>query len=441
MIFANDSTPSRGKSKFLFALFAVAIANCWSADGAVLRYYEDIQPIVQSKCVGCHRPDGRAEFLPLTSYTEVKDAARLILSAVKSGSMPPWMGESGIQEYINDISLSTDEREKLLLWVGGKQKLKGRESRMRSPPTAATAKFAEISVDHEFESPPFMPRPKTNFTHCYAFDWPYLEGRYVTGSFLKHSSSSQVHHDVVYAIPPKAWEKVVARSPQMAKSSFDCELNMVRDDEKIFLASTPGPLPLDTGVFVPPGSKIISDVHYNTIYMESPVEDVVRLKLTTAETVRHPARFLFLEAERSAFLIRPGEKNVRITRQFQVLRELQKSSSDFAASRGELNLYGMQIHMHNTGYAAELNLLSGDSRIPLVKIRNWLPMANNDFWLRHLLNVNENDRVEFTCAYDNSSDNPRRPMVNGQPIELRWGVDMNAEMCLLVLYLSKGGKG
>lgn len=81
-----------------------------------LSYSADIAPILQNKCVGCHRPEGVAPWA-MTNHNIVNLYAPLIEYEVMSRHMPPWHPDPEFGTFANDISLSVSEEQKLLAWV------------------------------------------------------------------------------------------------------------------------------------------------------------------------------------------------------------------------------------------------------------------------------------------------------------------------------------
>lgn len=59
-----------------------------SCNGAVVTWSVDVAPIIKEKCAGCHRAGSTIGPGPLTNYTEVKNAAAAVKTAVITGSMP-----------------------------------------------------------------------------------------------------------------------------------------------------------------------------------------------------------------------------------------------------------------------------------------------------------------------------------------------------------------
>src|SRR5690242_16408876 len=93
----------------VFALLALLPACNGDGTGATgetpppakLGYYEDIKPIVDAKCVGCHVDGGIAPF-SLTTFDAVSAAQGSVKAEVASRRMPPWLAAPGCNEYADD---------------------------------------------------------------------------------------------------------------------------------------------------------------------------------------------------------------------------------------------------------------------------------------------------------------------------------------------------
>src|SRR5690349_3864780 len=76
----------------LWLLFGWPLAGCQgeeAAPGPEVTYYEDIQPLIEANCVGCHREGGIGP-VRLDDPAEVAVRADLVVAMVSSGEMPPW---------------------------------------------------------------------------------------------------------------------------------------------------------------------------------------------------------------------------------------------------------------------------------------------------------------------------------------------------------------
>jgi mono/diheme cytochrome c family protein len=78
----------------------------------------DIAPIVASRCISCHQPNGFGP-MSLATYSDAKPWAKAMRDEVLSGRMPPWSAVRGFGDFSNDRSLSAVEIELLSRWADG----------------------------------------------------------------------------------------------------------------------------------------------------------------------------------------------------------------------------------------------------------------------------------------------------------------------------------
>ena len=88
------------------------------ADGAPPTFNKDVAPILNEKCVSCHRP-GAIGPMALTSYEKVRPWARTIKARVTKGEMPPWSADRRFGEFKDDWSLSQQQIDVITAWVDG----------------------------------------------------------------------------------------------------------------------------------------------------------------------------------------------------------------------------------------------------------------------------------------------------------------------------------
>ena len=115
-------TASRGISATLVACVA-AICVLESGPAAHNRttqvtWTTDVEPILKSRCLGCHITGGFGP-LPLDTYDAARAAAPAMRDAVLERRMPPWPAAPGFGEFTNDRSLTPIEVELLTAWASG----------------------------------------------------------------------------------------------------------------------------------------------------------------------------------------------------------------------------------------------------------------------------------------------------------------------------------
>ena len=85
------------------------------AVGAVT-YTKHIVPLLQERCVGCHR-EGQIGPFTLTEYADVAAWADMCLEVIDEGRMPPWQADPAHGEFLNDARLSPEEKTLFRQWV------------------------------------------------------------------------------------------------------------------------------------------------------------------------------------------------------------------------------------------------------------------------------------------------------------------------------------
>ncbi len=113
----NGST--RGLGILVAGVFlTLGTADTALAQEAEVTFAKDVASILQEKCEACHRT-GQMAPMALTTYAEVRPWARAIREKVVAGDMPPWhmSKTTGIQEFVNDISLTAEQIDTIAGWV------------------------------------------------------------------------------------------------------------------------------------------------------------------------------------------------------------------------------------------------------------------------------------------------------------------------------------
>src|SRR5437016_5525180 len=88
----------------LFALTFAAAATVTAAakeKTGIVTYSKDVAPIVNRRCVECHRP---AEVAPMSflNYKEIRPWAAAIKEKVITRTMPPWLADPHFGQFRNN---------------------------------------------------------------------------------------------------------------------------------------------------------------------------------------------------------------------------------------------------------------------------------------------------------------------------------------------------
>lgn len=98
----------------------IVCAALWRPDPALAAdetFVNDIAPILNRSCVGCHRP-GDATPMSLVGYENVRPWVRSIRQRVVARQMPPGTADPASSlPFANDPSLSRDEIDRIARWI------------------------------------------------------------------------------------------------------------------------------------------------------------------------------------------------------------------------------------------------------------------------------------------------------------------------------------
>ena len=169
-----------GERWMLLAGLSLAAAACRSSgsagDQTSPTYYQDIQPIIQAKCEGCHTPQGIGPF-SLQTADEVIAQKTLNRAAVAAGVMPPWPPAASCNRFAADRSLSATQVDTITQWVDQGAALGEVKTQKTASPTVGLSR-----IDLSIPMPePFTPVLSPDDYRCFLLDWAPTTPQYVTG--------------------------------------------------------------------------------------------------------------------------------------------------------------------------------------------------------------------------------------------------------------------
>lgn len=178
-----------------------------AADGPII-FTKHVAPILQEKCVSCHRPNEMAP-MPLRTYQEARPWARSIRNKVSKREMPPWFinRSVGIQHYKGDPTLTEAQIETIVKWVDGGA-LEGNPADMPAPRA-----FADEGAGWTIGKPDLIVRLSKPFSmYARGSDWwmneqvptGLTEDRWVKAVQLRPGNRKIVHHFCSGPLPPAA---------------------------------------------------------------------------------------------------------------------------------------------------------------------------------------------------------------------------------------------
>ncbi len=366
---------------------------------ADVNYSRDIAPILQARCVECHRAGEIGPF-ELTTYDEVAGWGEMIAEVVRDRRMPPWHASPAHGQFANDRSMPDEEKQLLYRWVeaGCPQ---GDPSNLPEPPTYTTGwqlprepdlVFAmtepfQVPADAGKDGVPYQYfRVPTNFD---ADTW-------IEATEVQPGNSAVVHHTIVYAEPPGGR----------------------RRRDWIFLSAyVPGlrydPLPERSAKLIPAGSELVFEMHYTPV--GSPQTDITKMGVLLADDDQVDREVVTIEVANNKFAIPPADPNYVVT---ATSRPLDR----------EVTLLSLSPHMHLRGKAFRYELVTpdGDREILLD-----VPAYDFNWQTRYVLQtprkLQPGSVLFCRAAFDNSEQNLANP---NPAATVRWGDQSWNEMMI-----------
>ena len=397
-------------------------------------YWRDIKPIIDARCGACHSADGVAPFA-LGTYEEVSSYGEAMLAQIGAGLMPPWPVSPDCNEYLYDPSLADAEKESITAWVElGKPE--GDPADEGEPLTIAIAVLPRIDFEVEMAEPHIAAPPvgEVDEHRCFLLDWPEANDVYVTGYEVIPGNRKVVHHLVARIAGPDEVADLEAQDDTDAQDGWACGAGagMSAGGGPLLGVWVPGAgasvLPEDTGMRIESGSKVMLNMHYNTV-MGDTAPDQTRVAFMVEDSVAIEGTSQFVSDPQW-----PIGDNMLI----EADDPESVHTFDFVTPV-PITTWAGGLHMHTLGSRASLVVEHEDgTRSCAFDVPRWQFGWQLGYRLATPIEITPGDRVVLECAYDNSAGN--QAVVDGvprAPQDVTWGEDTYDEMCLGFVYVTR----
>jgi len=366
-----------------------------------LSYHDQIQRILQARCVECHRADGVGPF-SLETYDDVIENAAMIHKQVERGVMPPWFAAAPPKDehspWLNDASLSPQDKNDLLTWLAS-DRAKG-DPADAPRPLVFPKEWAMGQPDAIVQ----LPKPvsvKAEGTMPYQFvtvPTEFEEDRWVRGYEILPTDASVVHHVIV---------QVHAKGAKIR--------NRGEGAEGYWAAYVPGNThhlwPEHFAKKLPAGATVSFQIHYTPNGKQT--QDQLRLGLHFADET--PRYIVHTASVANPRLNIPAGASDHL--------ETKEQAVPF-----DMHVMAYMAHMHLRGKAFKYEVTRpGQSPEILLNI----PRYDFNWQLRYDYVqprfIPKGSKVKISALFDNSPGNPANP---DPTRNVRWGPQTEDEMMI-----------
>lgn len=340
-------------------------------------FSKHIAPILNARCVECHRGGEIAPF-PLTTYAETMGWEATIAEVIREDRMPPWNANPEFGHFRNDARLTPEQKQLLLTWI--ENGCPEGDSADLPPKPSFTEGWRMPEPDmviHVRDEPFSVPATGVVEYQYFKVDPKFTDDKFIVAAEARPGNTAVVHHIIAFLMMP---------------DQKDVSLG------KMLIGYAPGTSPLifpqGAAMKVPAGAQILFEVHYTPNGSEQTDRSYIGLKFTDAATVTEEV--IGLEALNGKLQIPPGADNYEVT-----------AKEEF---REDIMLLSLTPHMHLRGKAFRYDAIYPDG-----KTETLLDVPKYDFnWqLRYEFAepklIPQGTVVKCTAAFDNSAKNPNNP--------------------------------
>jgi len=350
----------------------------------------------------------------------------------------------------------------------------------QAAPAAPAAGGTEPGIVSVGLAEAYTPTPQGSSTddyRCFLIDTGIPEDRFITGVRFLPDNPEVVHHAILYRVQPGQVTGAQARDEKDPGQGWQCfggpDLPAVADDDNgvssldsapWLAAWAPGGrefrYPEGTGVFLPSGSSVILQVHYNTLAGTGPDMTSVQLRtepgtkdLRKLETVLLPAPVELpcapdesgplcdREAAVADTIDRFGGEALRTIWGLQFIcgGDLVEPKAGATQScthdvSSDMTVFSAAGHMHLLGRSIAIVANAGTDREKvLLDVETYDFDRQGGVPLAKPVDLKAGDTVTVTCTHDTGLRKLLPSLQDTEPRYIVWGDGTTDEMCLGIL--------
>ena len=359
-----------------------------------LTFTEHIAPILFAECASCHRPGGSAPF-DLLTYQDVEPRLALILDAVESRRMPPWVPEPGFVDLVGERILGEDEIRTIRQWADQGAHEGDPADLPPAPSWYAGWELGEPDLVVELESYDVPAEGIERYRNLVAAV-PLAETRYVSTVELRFGKTRAVHHArmMIDATPSSRTHDEVDPEPGFDGMEIVTD---ARNPPGHFIGWAPGRVQTagrdDIAWMLEPGTDFVLQLHLQPTGIPQRVEPQVGLHFAEAAP---PEASVLVMLGSYDINIPPGQSDYLVTDSYELPVDVE--------------VLGAYPHAHYLGREiwGRAVLPDGTPRW-LLRIDRWNFNSQDMYYYEEPIFLPAGSTLSMRWVYDNSVDNPLNP--------------------------------
>jgi hypothetical protein len=372
----------------------VALPALATTQTRAVTFHEDVVPVLQKNCQSCHRPGEAAPFSMLT-YKDARPWAASMKRAVVSRKMPPWHADPSVGHFANDRRLAQEEIDTIARWADAGAP-EGDPKKAPAPLTFLEGwNIGQPDKILEMPQPFSVPAQGTIDYQWIVMPIGLDEDTWIEGVEVRPGDRTVVHHVIAfYRRPGSKWLVDAKPGIPTPKGSGDSEAGMSDGAIGGYVPGLPAAL-LAPGraIFLPAGSDIVLQVHYNATGKATTDRTKVGIVFAKKDVVE---RSFQIGLANPTFVIPPGEANYPVNADITVDTDVR--------------VLGFTPHMHLRGKSFEFRAVFPDgTREVLLRVPKYDFNWQLTYDLAEERVFPKGTKFEATATFDNSADNPFNP--------------------------------
>lgn len=392
---------------------------------AKVTYTRDIAPIVQARCLNCHR-EGQVAPFPLADYEQTAKRAGQIVRVTQDRIMPPWIPSPGHDKFVGERWLTDRELDLFQAW---EQSGRARGDDADLPPAP---KFAEgwllgepdliVKMPEPFAVPADGPDLLQNFVIPIAIP----EDKLVAAVEFHPGNKRVCHHSVLFLDSSGQACKLDKATPEPGYANFGGPGFLPSGALGGWsVGNTPRPLPNGMGRYLKKGSDLVVQMHYHPTGKAETDQSEIGLyfvKKPVAESLKEPAKLVgSIWMANYEMDIPAGEQHYTRSTSYTLPKEVI--------------MVGVVPHMHLLGKAMKVTATLPDKSVKtLIDIQNWNYNWQDEYYYERPFTLPAGTRLHVEAVFDNSAENPSNP--SSPPKRVTWGDGTADEMLFCFFLLS-----